>query len=380
MKILQLISSEGFYGAENVVAALTRDLELCGNSVLLGVFENAHVPVNNVAAQLEARGLQVLRIKCRRRFDSQAVKQISSIIAAQGIKLVHSHGYKSDIYAWLAARKMGLPLVATSHLWTRQTAAVRFYEFLDARVLRGFSAVVAVSDRIATELHQVRVPPEKICIIDNGIDLRPFDSAAPVLRSELRTGQQLLIGSVGRLVAQKGLSFFLIAARQLLREFPDLQFVIAGDGPDRPQLEHQARDLEIVDNVRFLGARTDMPDVYASLDVFVLASVAEGLPMALLEAMASGVPVVATEVGAMPKVVVPGKNGMLVRPGDAGELAQAIACFVRDPALRRRLAQNGKQDIRERFSSQVMAQNYFQLYQQLLEKKAGVTDAIALQP
>lgn len=377
MKILQLISSEGFYGAENVVAALTRDLQQRGHSVILGVFENTHVSPNSVAAQFESRGLQVTRILCRRRFDPAGIKKIREIVRTQNIELVHSHGYKSDIYAWLAARRAGLPLLATSHLWTRQTAAVRFYEFLDARVLRTFDAAVAVSDRIAADLCHAHVPGQKIRIIDNGIDLHPFDSAVPVLKPELSVGDRLLIGTVGRLVSQKGMPFFLQAAQHLLKQFSNLQFVLVGDGPERAKLEQMAKDLDLGTKVSFTGARSDMANVYASLNIFVLASISEGLPMALLEAMASGVPVVATEVGAIPKVIVPGKNGMLVHPGDAAELAQAIACYVRDPVLRDRLSRNARRDVHERFSSQVMTENYCKLYEQLIEKRTGALNAVS---
>ena len=376
MRVLQLISSEGFYGAENVVAALTRDLQRGGHFVRLGIFENAHVSRNNASAEFESRGLPATRILCRRRFDLAALKRIREIIRTEEIGLVHSHGYKADMYAYLATRGMQLPLLSTCHLWTRQTAAVRFYEFLDARILRSFDAVVAVSERIATELCEAGVSAGKITTIDNGIDFGPFDSADATLASELNKRDRILIGTVGRLVAQKGLTFFLTAAEQLLKEFPDLLFAIVGDGPDRGKLEQLAKDLRIENKVCFTGARTDMPGVYASLDVFALASIDEGMPMALLEAMASGAPVVATEVGAVPKVIVPGRSGMLVRPGDAAELAQALACLIRDPALRERLAHNGKRQVHEQFSSQVMTQNYCNVYGRLLERKKGTLNTV----
>jgi len=371
MKILHLISSQGFYGAENVVAALARDHQLSGNSVRIGVFENMHAGQNNVADEFESRGLQVIRIRCRSRLDFATVRKIREIIAIQGINLVHSHGYKSDVYALLACRRLALPLLATSHLWTHQTGAVRFYEFLDGLTLRRFDAVVAVSHTIAGQLREAGVPADKITVIDNGIDLTPFNSAEPILKSELNAKGQLLIGAVGRLVEQKGMIYFLTAARQLLKEFPNLTFVIVGDGPDLGKLQLMAKELHIEDKVRFTGARYDMANVYASLDVFALASIEEGMPMALLEAMASRLPVAATAVGAVPQIVVPGETGMLVKAGDAAEMAQAIAALLRDPALRERVGANGQRKVHERFSSQVMSQNYYKLYTRLIEQKHG---------
>lgn len=367
MKILHLISSEGFYGAENVVAALARDLQESGHSARVGVFENAHAPVNSVATQFESRGLQVTRILCRGRFDRKTVRRIREIIRSQEIELVHSHGYKSDVYTWLAARRLRVPLIATSHLWTRQTAAIRFYEFLDSLVLRRFSAITAVSEKIAGQLRHAGISARKVSVIDNGIDLRLFRSAVPALKSELQAGDRPLIGMVGRLTAQKGIEYFLAAARKLLAEFPDLIFPIVGDGPDREKLERMARELNIEKSVRFTGARKDIANVYASLDIFVLASIDEGMPMALLEAMASGRPVVATDVGAVSQIVVSGETGILVRSADAGELANAIAALLRDPALRARLASNGQAKVRGQFSSQVMTQNYCKLYTRILD-------------
>jgi len=369
MKILHLISSQGFYGAENVVAALARDHQLSGNSVRIGVFDNTHTTQNNVADEFESRGLQVIRIRCRSRLDFATVRRIREIIAIQGINLVHSHGYKSDVYALLAGRRLGIPLVGTSHHWTHQTRAVRFYEFLDGLTLRRFDAVVAVSQVIAGQLREAGVPTDKITVIDNGIDLTPFNSAAPVLKSELNAKDQLLIGTVGRLVEQKGMIYFLTAAKQLLKEFPNLTFVIVGDGPDLGKLQQMAKELHIDNKVRFTGVRYDMANVYASLDVFVLASIEEGMPIALLEAMASRLPVAATAVGAVPQIVIPGETGMLVKARDAAEMAQAIAALLRDPALRERLGANGQRKVHERFSSQVMSQNYYQLYTRLIEQK-----------
>lgn len=371
MRVLHLISSGGMYGAENVVGALARDLEELGCWVRVGVFQNEHCPPNSVADQLEQRGVRLTRIVCRGRMDRGATRQIRDIIRSEHIQLVHSHGYKSDLYAYAATRRMELPRVATCHLWTRQTVAIRVYEFIDALLLRRFDAVVAVSSVIAEELRRAGIPGGKVTTIDNGIDLAPFDSATPALAQEIAKGERLLVGTAGRMVAQKGMDYFLRAAREVLNQAPQAMFAVVGDGPDREKLERLAKELGIAESVLFTGSRSDMPQVYASLDVFVLASLDEGMPMALLEALASCRAVVATQVGAVPKLIIPGQTGMLVPAADVKALADAILVLLRNPDLRGRLGRNGSALVHKQFSSRAMSQQYLRLYDQLLSP-AGI--------
>jgi glycosyltransferase involved in cell wall biosynthesis len=370
MKVLHLISSGGMYGAENVVGALARDLQELGCWVRVGVFDNEHCPDNNVADELGRRGASVVRIPCRGRVDRGAIRQIREIVRAEQVQLVHSHGYKSDIYSYLACRRLGVPIMATCHLWTRQTPIIRVYEFLDACLLRRFDAVVAVSGRIAEEARRAGIPAARITTINNGIDLAPFDAAVPLLAEELRKGNRPLIGTVGRLVSQKGMDYFLRAARSVLQEIPEALFVVVGDGPDRAKLEQLAKDLGIEGQVVFTGSRADMPQVYASLDVFVLASLDEGMPMAVLEALASNRAVVATQVGAVPQLIVSGQTGMLVPAADVQGLADAILVLLRNPELRARLGGAGCALVHKEFSSRVMSQAYLRRYEQLLSAGA----------
>src|SRR5262249_17517185 len=162
----------------------------------------------------------------------------------------------------------------TSHHWTGQTRAVRFYEFLDGLFLRSFDVVVAVSEKIASELRRAGVPTDKINVIDNGIDLSLYSSS---LACERRTRDRILIGTAGRLVEEKGMKYFLRAAQQLLKEFPDLLFAIVGEGPERDALQQLANELHIAKSVCFMGSHSEMASVYASFDIFVLASIAEGM-------------------------------------------------------------------------------------------------------
>jgi glycosyltransferase involved in cell wall biosynthesis len=366
MKILHLISSGGMYGAENVVLALARDLQRMGHTARVGIFENYHQPQNDVADQFENRGLDVARIPCRGRIDRWAIQRIREIVRMDNIDLLHAHGYKGDIYGYFANKRLNVPLVATCHLWTRQTAAIRFYEYIDALFLRRYDAVVSVSDAIAKEARDAGIAPEKITTVDNGIDLSPFVSANPGLAEELRKGDRILVGTVGRLVEQKGMEYFLRAAHKVLQRFPNTLFVIVGDGPDRAKLEQLSKGLGIDMSVVFTGSRRDMPSVYASLDIFVLASLEEGMPIAVLEALASGCPTIATEVGAVPKLIVPGQTGVLVRPADTESLAQAICSLLSEPDLRRHMAANGKEVVDTQFASHAMTRKYLQIYDRAL--------------
>lgn len=371
MKILHLVSSSGFYGAENVIAVLARDQQQSGHWVRIGIFENSHSPCNSVVAAFEARGIAVVRIVCHGRISRTTVKVIREILTREKIEILHSHGYKADFYAYLAGRHLGLSLISTVHSWTKDTLAVRLYEFIDAAVLSHFNTIVAVCETTGQALRQAGLPSTKISVVENGIDLARFapSSSSPILACELNKGSKLLIGTAARLVRQKGVDYLLRAAQKLVKEFPNLLFVIVGHGPEGNRLQRLARDLQIENNICFAGTRSDMADVYASLDVFVLPSLGEGMPMVVLEALASARAVVATDVGAMRKLIVPGQTGLLVPPADDESLANAVADLVRDRTLRERLGTNGRARIHEKFSSRVMSEAYLRIYEHLLRRK-----------
>lgn len=371
MNVLHLISSGGYYGAENVVVSLAQSLERKNCRSVIGVFHSERQRNEELIRQAERRGLAVLRLNCRGRWDGQTVRRIREKIGSLEIDLVHTHGYKPDIYGFLGTRNLGRPLVATCHLWTHDTAAVRMYEFVDAMFLRKFDAVVAVSETIAERLLRAGIRPAKVRVIDNGIDLVSFSRTSGTREEETRRGSSLVVGTVGRLVPQKGLEYFLCAAREVLADFPNVIFRVFGGGLDREKLEQRARALGIQEKVVFAGHCADMPGAYASMDVFVLASVDEGMPMAVLEALASRRAVVATSVGAVPRIVLPGETGLLVPPKDVPALKNAILKLLNDPALRTRLGNAGEALIQRNHSRDRMARNYLQLYEQLAHPLAA---------
>jgi glycosyltransferase involved in cell wall biosynthesis len=364
MRVLHVISSGGMYGAEAVILNLARAMEDGPHTVVLGVFDNspnANLQMHEAALK---QGVESHLIACSGQVDRAAIARIRALVSEARADVVHAHGFKADIYAYLAMRGASVALVSTCHTWYDTDFMVRLYGRLDRLVLRKYARVVAVSDEVRARLLKAGVREEKVRIVRNGIDLRPFAGAEASLRGELGGGT--IVGLVGRLAWEKGVDVFLWAAAKVLTEFPEVRFVVAGEGPDRAKLEALIGELGIGTQVTMLGRREDMAGVYASLDVMVSASRQEGLPMAILEGMASGRAMVATAVGEVPKLVVDGKTGVLVAPEDVDALAGGIAGLLRDEERRARLGAAAREMVRAEYSAERMAEEYLRVYDEAL--------------
>ncbi|HST03232.1 MAG TPA: glycosyltransferase family 4 protein, partial [Chloroflexia bacterium] len=185
-----------------------------------------------------------------------------------------------------------------------------------------------------------------------------------------------LIGLVGRLSPEKGgVDTLIRAVYRLYSQRSDVRLLIVGDGPVRVELEKlntelQARAQESCSPVVFAGARQDIPQLLGAMDVFVLPSLNEALPIVILEAMAVGLPVVATRVGGVPEIVQDGVTGLLVPPGAEDALLDALSRLAHDPFLRVKLAQAGRGQVRGNFTIKQMARNVEAIYEELITRKA----------
>jgi len=371
VKVLQLISSGGYYGAENMLLNLCASQQKagCQNSLLL--FYNVHAPNVEFYERALRRGLSVRMVHCQGRADLRAVRQIEEYIQEDGIDLLHTHGYKADLYGYVAARRSHKPIVATCHNWVGGTAALGIYNHLDRLALKRFNALAAVSDSVAQRLIDSGVSPRKIKNIANGIDVEPFERARtlPALASD---GHKV-VGMVARLDLQKGFEYLLRAVRELCVAFRELKVVIVGEGPDRKAIEDMIQQCGLQSKVVLAGQHSDMPGVYAAMDIFVLPSLNEGLPMTILEAMAASKPVIATRVGAIPSLIKDGDTGLLVDPRDADGLRDAIANLLSDSELCGRLGAAGHEWVSQNYTSEVMALKYRQMYEEVLGLLSIVT-------
>jgi glycosyltransferase involved in cell wall biosynthesis len=366
LRVLHLISSGGLYGAENVVIHLALALKRLNCEVVIGVFQNRHRPNTEIAETARQHGLEIAVFECRGRLDFGTVRAIRNFICERELDILHTHGYKANIYGYRAAKSTRAGLVATAHSWPGKSPILRLYALLDRVILRWFDHICVVSSGVADTLRRFHVPSEKITMVDNGIDIGHFSGGRPVLRDELGLRENPLVGFVGRLAPEKGLEHLLHAAAGILNTLPTAKFILAGEGPERLTLEKLARQLGIEKSVIFLGRRSDLASIYASFDVFVLPSLSEGMPLAVLEAMAAKRPVVATRVGAIPKIVKDQQTGLLVDGGDITELQSASSLLLGHPDLCSTLGQSGHEVAKALFSSDSMAKNYLGIYRRVI--------------
>ncbi len=370
MRVLHLISSSGYFGADNMLIELAKGAAGADVSPVVGVFRNVHNPHVEIADVAGGHNIPVEVFPCGGRMDGRTVFRIRRFLRREGIGVLHTHGYKSNLYGLAASAGMRVGKVATCHNWLGDDIKMKSYARLDKLFLRRFDRVVAVSDTIREELASAGIPSHRLVTISNGIDLERFQrrAAAEDVRAELgiREGCRV-IGTVGRLSEEKGHTYLLQAAHDPALEGRDLVLLIVGDGPLRAGLEEQAAGKgKGPPDMIFTGTRTDVDRLYGLMDVFVLPSLTEGLPMALLEAMASKRPVVATRVGGVPQVIEDGFSGRLVDPANAGALAEAIRGILVDPEGGRRMAEKAYATVRERFSAEAMVQRYLDVYGEVM--------------
>lgn len=261
-------------------------------------------------------------------------------------------------YAMLAARLSGIPVrIATLHLPPRSTTPTRRGRFLEHRTLGNLNALIAVckSSRDLMVAH-LGIPAEQTAVIYNGIDTAPF-----VPKSHAPT-EMPIIGTIARLTHQKGIDILLDAAHIICEIHPRARFVIAGDGPLRPDLEAQCARLNLQHNVSFPGECTDVSGLLQTFDLFVLPSRYESFPFVVLEAMAAGLPIVATAVDGVPEAIASNHIGLLVPPENPAALAEAITTLIADPNLRATMSRKTRCRVETEFSLSQMVRETETLY------------------
>jgi glycosyltransferase involved in cell wall biosynthesis len=286
--------------------------------------------------------------------------------------VVHTHTSKGGFLGRIGARLAGVPLVIhTAHGFHFNHMNCGPKEAMFYRGLERFAAffcdlIISVNkeDRLSA-IEKGVVSPSKIYTVENGIDTKKFENVVPPnsLRKDLDpSGRGILVGTTGRLVPQKGYRQLVLSMPSVLREFPETKVIFVGDGPLEAELKGLADRLGVSDNCRFLSFRTDIAELLAVFDIFVMPSLHEGLSISLIEALAAGKPIVATNIKGNREVIDNGVNGLLVNPADPAALAEGISHLIRKQEQARRMGEKAREKARASFSEEAMVQRTLDLY------------------
>lgn len=290
---------------------------------------------------------------------------IRRLIKEQQIDLMHTH---ASFAGRLAARLVGVPAVFTRHRldWEAPKKGIKKKAFTLINNLTS-SRVIAVSEAVRESLIAEGMPRERIALIYNGIDVERFrqEAARSDARASLGLGSAPVVGTVGRLEAEKGHRCFLEAAARIKKEYPDAVFLVVGDGSLAGDLKEQARNLGLEERVVFTGFREDVPQLMAAMDVLVVPSLTEAFGFSLVEGMCLGRPCVASSVGGIKEIAEDGRTALLAAPGDAGETAEKVLYLLRNKSAASEMGERAALEVERRFSARVMTDSITVLYYQI---------------
>lgn len=369
MIILHVVAPGEFGGLEQVVQALASGQQRGGHGVHVAALLDSQRWDHPFVISLRRAGVPVTGFPLASRAYLRERAEVRAICRNLRPDIVHTHGYRPDVVDAPVARQLGIPTVTTVHGFTGGGWKNRLYERLQLRAFRRFDAVVAVSQPLARCLAAAGVRSDRLHVVANawagGTGVLDRVSARRALGVP-ETGFR--IGWVGRLTREKGADILLDALGHLTDLA--LEASILGDGRERRSLRAGGRDLGVENRIAWHGTVPDAARLFSAFDVFVLSSRTEGTPMVLFEAMAAGVPIVAARVGGIPDVLKP-SEALLVPPGEARALADAVRTIYRDPEAARGRAEAARQGLAERFAPSPWLARYEAIYESLRATGAG---------
>ena len=296
-----------------------------------------------------------------------ALPELIRWVRQEQIALVHAHTRITQVMAHWLQQIMRVPFITTSH---------GFYKLrLGRRLIPAWGEqVIAISEPVGNHLRDgFHVPPDRIRIVYNGVDLRGFVSSfsehdpVTVRREYGIPDQSFVVGTTARLVPDKGHEFLIRALQRLEPEIPNLNAIIVGDGRHRKTLERLSRDLQVSHRVHFTGNLRDVAKPLAAMDIFVLPAVwREGFGLSIVEAMACQKPVIVTNIWALNTLIENRVNGILVEPRSVEDLAQAILLLLKDTGFRESIGRAGQKTAETRFSLDRMVEEIEDIYEEVL--------------
>jgi len=356
--ILHLIETGGPGGAEQMLLRLAEEYRRRGIEQMVCLRKEGWL-----AGEVRRRNLPLVISPLGRLPDLAWLRRMRGIALEKGVSGIHAHEFAMNVRGGLLASRLRVPCVATVH--GRGYFDQKRSRRLAYRVTSRLAGLVAVSEDIRQQLIASGVSPKRVRVLANGVDVGRF-AFDPEKRRRVRAGfgfsdHDVLLGSVGSYYPVKGHRYLIDAMKTLVETFSRVRLVLAGQGPLAEDLRKQAAALGLASRVQVTGYVEDTVGLLSALDLFVLPSLSEGQPLALLEAGANGRCIVASRVGGVPEILTDRENALLVEPGSADLLAQALAHLIANRSERERLGTNVERTIRCHWSIRSVADRYLEL-------------------
>jgi L-malate glycosyltransferase len=380
-RVFFLVDSLEIGGTETQAVELALRLDPARYAVTLGCLRMA----GPLLAKLQGSRVSVMEWNAQGGVNSPRgiyqIFRLARFLRRERFDIVHAHDLWSNLLAIPAARLARVPVIISSR---RDLAHLAWYTPGRRKFLRHLqslsSAVLVNSSQISEQLvREDGFRPEFIRVVHNGIDLDCFSRVVPD-RERLFPGLNncTLIACTGNMHSDvKGHSTLIEAARSVCAKFPQVKFVLIGDGEKRSEFESKVSELGLQPNFLFLGSRQNVPEILACCDMAILPSQAEGFSNALLEYLATGLPTIATDVGGNTEVIENGVNGLLVKPNDPAALAHAVSSLLEDPHFASQLGAAARERVRRRFDFAHLTFDVDALYTELLQARRSSVSKMA---
>ena len=373
IKILYVITSSGVGGAEKVLYDTATGLNDNQYDISVCSLKNK----GEIASALERRGIEVygLHMGDGERFTGW----LSSIVALLRLFLclmkkkptiVHSFLFRANILARIAGYLTGVPIVISSV--RVMGGEKKYFHYVERITSFMVDHYVAVSESVRTyTIDKSRISDKKMSVIYNGVNVKDQnDSRERHAKIPFKIGNEdRILMTSGRLHEQKGHHYLIHAVSKVRKEFPKVKLLVIGEGEEENNLKKLVQSLDLTNVVIFTGLRSDIEGILHMAEIFILSSLWEGLPNALLEAMAAGKPVVATEVGGIPELLVHEETGILIPPADTDALAIAVMDLLRNKLKAKDMGEAGRIRADKHFGIYKMIEKTEKLYQELLKEK-----------
>lgn len=369
--VCHVIHALGVGGAEVLVDVMVRELNRNYRCVVAVLDE-----VGEIGEKLRADGFVVEHLHRQPGIDRSCAKRLDEFAKREGVSLLHAHQYTPFFQAMLSRGFLGSrPVLLTEHGRHVPDLPSRKRSVVNRLLLRRQDRLVGCGGAVRQALiDNEGLPASRVDVIYNGVDLSAFstptDGSRVRLRSEFGLADTDFVAvQVARLHELKDHITAVKAIDEARRTSPSIRLLIVGEGDQRTAIEQEIEKRDLQSHVILAGNRTDIADLLAASDAFLMSSISEGIPLTIIEAMAAGLPVISTAVGGIPEMIQHDQNGYLADAGDNSALARSLVRLAQMPSLRQKIGNAGLETARRQFSQTGMLNGYRRVYREMLNDR-----------